>query len=186
MNSSTFKVAIFLATGYEMGEVIIVIDLLRRANIVIDLISIEDNLKVKSSHNVVILCEKTINDIDFLNYKMLILPGGKVGVENLNKNDLLKSMLVTFTKDNSRFIAAICAAPQILGQLKLINNKKITHYPGANVGLNESISLNQKVVVDGNIITGRSIAATFEFALTLIEILKNKKISEQIKKQLVF
>lgn len=186
MNSNTFKVAIFLATGYEMGEAIIIIDLLRRANITIDLISIESDLKIKSSHNVFILCEKTINDIDFLNYRMLILPGGKVGVENLNKNELLKSMLVKFAKDNSRFIAAICAAPQILGQLKLINNKKITYYPGANIGLNESINLNEKVVIDGNIITGRSIGAAFDFALKLIEILRNKEISEQVKKQLVF
>lgn len=184
--TNKFNVAIFLATGYEMGEVIITIDLLRRANITIDLVSIEDSLQVKSSHNVVILCEKKINDINFLNYKMLILPGGKIGVENLNKNKLLKSMLVVFAKDNNKFIAAICAAPQILGQLKLVDNKKITHYPGTNVGLNKSIILDEKVVVDGNIITGKSIGAAFEFALKLIEILENKVISKQIEKQLVF
>ncbi|WP_342261183.1 DJ-1/PfpI family protein [Spiroplasma endosymbiont of Notiophilus biguttatus] len=117
-NNEKFKVAIFLATGYEMGEVIITIDLLRRANIIIDLVSIENDLKIKSSHNVFILCEKKINDTDLLSYKMLILPGGKIGVENLSKNELLKSMLVIFAKDSNKFIAAICAAPQILGQLK--------------------------------------------------------------------
>lgn len=186
MSSNTFKVAIFLATGYEMGEVVIIIDLLRRANIIIDLISIENDLKVKSSHNVFILCEKAIDNIDFLDYKMLILPGGKLGVENLNKNELLKSMLVLFAKDNSKFVAAICAAPQILGQLELVNNKKITHYPGTNLGLNQSINLDEKVVIDGNIITGKSIGTAFEFALKLIEILKDKTVSEQIKKQLVF
>lgn len=186
MSNSKIKVAIFLATGYEMGEVVVTIDLLRRANIIIDLISIDDDLKVKSSHNVFILCEKKISDIDFFNYKMLILPGGKIGVENLNKNELLKSMLTIFARDNNKFIAAICAAPQILGQLKLVNNKKITHYPGSNVGLDKSINLDEKVVVDGNIITGRSIGAVFEFALKLIEILENKSISEQVKKQLVF
>ncbi len=185
-NNEKFKVAIFLATGYEMGEVIITIDLLRRANIIIDLVSIENDLKIKSSHNVFILCEKKISDIDLLSYKMLILPGGKIGVENLSKNELLKSMLVIFAKDSNKFIAAICAAPQILGQLNLIDNKKITHFPDANIGLNKSIILDEKVVVDNNIITGKSIGAVFEFGLKLIEVLESKEISEQIKKLIVF
>ena len=184
--TNKINVAIFLATGYEMGEAIITIDLLRRANITVDLVSVENSLQVKSSHNVIILCEKKINDINFLDYKMLVLPGGKIGVENLNKSNLLKSMLVAFAKDNSKFIAAICAAPQILGQLRLIDNKKITHYPEINVGTNKSINLHEKVVVDGNIITGKSIGSIFAFALKLIEILENKVISEQIRKQLVF
>ncbi|WP_342261182.1 DJ-1/PfpI family protein [Spiroplasma endosymbiont of Notiophilus biguttatus] len=67
-----------------------------------------------------------------------------------------------------------------------IDNKKITHYPGTNVGLNKSIILDEKVVVDNNIITGKSIDAAFEFGLKLIEVLESKEISEQIKKQLVF
>lgn len=180
------KVAIFLATGYEMGEAIIIIDLLRRANIIVDLISIEASLKIKSSHNVFITCEKLITDINDFDYKMLILPGGKVGVENLNKNEILREMLTIFAKDNNRFIAAICAAPKILNDLRLVDNKKITHYPEININFNKVISLDKKVVVDENIITGRSIGTVFEFALKLIEILKGKSISEQVKKQLAF
>ena len=95
-------------------------------------------------------------------------------------------MLTIFAKDNNRFIAAICAAPKILNDLRLVDNKKITHYPEININFNKVISLDKKVVVDENIITGRSIGTAFEFALKLIEILKGKSISEQVKKQLAF
>ncbi|WP_342276374.1 DJ-1 family glyoxalase III [Spiroplasma endosymbiont of Nebria brevicollis] len=180
------KAAIFLATGYEMGEAIITIDLLRRTNITVDIISIENDLAVTSSHNVKINCEKFIDKINFKEYKMLVLPGGNLGVENLNKKQLLKSKLIEFAKDNNKIIAAICGAPQILGQLNLLDNKVITDYPGASMGLNNSkIDLKKKVVVDGNIITGRSLGCVFEFGLTIIEKFLNKNSSENVKLKLV-
>jgi len=185
MNNFDFKVAIFLATGYEMGETIIIIDLLRRAKVTIDIVSVEKALSVKSSHHVFINCEKNITKINFDDYKMLILPGGKLGVENLFKNELLKAKLVDFAKDNKKIIAAICAAPTILGQLRILNNKKITIYPGINQGLENSIIFNEKVVVDGNIITGKSIGCAFEFTLKIIEILLNKTVSDNVRMELM-
>lgn len=104
---------------------------------------------------------------------MLILPGGSLGVENLNKSDLLKSKLVEFAKDNNKIITAICAAPQILDQLELLDNKTITHYSGLS---NSKIDLNKKVVVDGNIITSRSLGCVFEFGLVTIEKLLNARL----------
>lgn len=177
-------VAIFLAEGYEMAEAVIIIDILRRANINIDIISINNNLLVKATNNLVIQCEKTIDKINFENYQILILPGGSKGVENLNKNQLLKDNLVKFAKNKK--IAAICAAPQILGQLGLINNKKIAFYPGCEMGLDQAIKTTESVCVSDNIITGKSVGCAFEFALAIVSQLTSDAEVQEVKQRLEF
>lgn len=181
---NNIKAAIFLATGYEMGEAIITIDILRRAKIDLDIVSITNELLVQSNYNVEIKAEKTIKEINFSNYKILILPGGSIGVENLNKNDLLKNKLVEFVHDQNKLVAAICAAPQILGQLKLLENKKITFYPGCDVGLDNAIKTNEPVVVSDNIITGKSIGCVFQFALKIVNILLGQESEKRVKQSL--
>lgn len=180
------KAAIFLATGYEMGEAIITIDLLRRAKIAVDIVSVTEDLLVKSSHNVEVKCEKTITAINFADYKILILPGGNIGVENLNQVQLLKDNLVAFADDENKLVAAICAAPQILGQLNLLVNKKVTFYPGCDKGLDQAIKTSEPVVVSGNIITGKSIGCAFQFALKIISILLDEAAANQVKQALEF
>ncbi|MBE4704176.1 DJ-1 family glyoxalase III [Spiroplasma platyhelix] len=183
---SDIKAAIFLATGYEMGEAIITIDLLRRAKITVDLVSVTEELLVKSSHNVEIKCDKIIQTINFSDYKILILPGGSTGVENLNQVQLLKDKLVEFSNDENKLVAAICAAPQILGQLNLLDNKKVTFYPGCDQGLDKAIKTSEPVVVSGNIITGKSIGCAFQFALKIVSILLNKASADEVKQALEF
>lgn len=180
------QAAIFLATGYEMGEAIITIDILRRAKIKVDLVSVSDELLVKSSHDVAIKCEKTIKEINFADYQILILPGGSTGVENLNQVQLLKDQLVAFASDPNKFIAAICAAPQILGQLNLLNNKKVTFYPGCEKGLDQAIKTTEPVVVSNNIITGKSIGCAFQFALKIVSLLLDQAHADQVKQALEF
>lgn len=184
MNS--VKAAIFLATGYEMGEAIITIDILRRAKIDVDIVSITDELLIRSSHNVDIKAEKNIGKINFSDYKILILPGGSTGVDNLNKNEILKQKLVEFAKNKNKLVAAICAAPQILGQLKLLDNKKVTFYPGCDVGLENAIKTNELVIVSDNIITGKSVGCVFQFALQIVNILLGKESEEKVKQALEF
>lgn len=180
------KAAIFLASGYEMGEAIIIIDILRRAKIAIDVVSISDDLLVKSSHNLEIKCDKAISNLNFFDYKILILPGGSIGVENLNQNDMLKNKLVEFTADQNKLVAAICAAPQILGQLKLLENKKVSFYPGCTVGLENSIQTDDSVSVSGNIITGKSIGCAFAFALKIVNVLLGQEVTDTVKQKLEF
>lgn len=180
------KAAIFLAPGYEMGEAIITIDILRRAKITIDVVSISDNLLVKSSHNLEIKCDKTISNLNFSDYKTLILPGGSVGVENLNQNDVLKNKLVEFSGDENKLVAAICAAPQILGQLKLLEKKKVSFYPGCTVGLENALQTDDPVSVSGNIITGKSIGCAFAFALKIVSVLLGQESADRVKQELEF
>lgn len=183
---SDVKAAIFLATGYEMGEAIITIDILRRAKINIDVVSVTEDLLVRSSHNVEIKCEKKISEVNFSDYKILILPGGSVGVDNLNQVQLLKDQLIKFAHDENKLVAAICAAPQILGQLNLLDNKKVTFYPGCDQGLDKAIKTSEPVVVSGNIITGKSIGCAFPFALKIVSILLDQASADQVKQALEF
>lgn len=180
------KAAIFLAAGYEMGEAIITIDLLRRAKIEVDVVSVNDELLVKSSHNLMIKAEKTLKELNFGDYKILILPGGSQGVENLNQVTVLKEQLVKFAQNEQKLVAAICAAPQILGQLKLLDHKEVTFYPGCDVGLDQAIKTTEPVVVSGNIITGKSIGCAFQFALKIVSILSGQTVAEQVKQTLEF
>ena len=181
-----YKAAIFLAKGYEMGEAIIIIDILKRANITVDIVSINEHLQVESSHNVTIVCEKTIKNLNFDNYKILILPGGSLGVKNLAKNQLLAKHLLEFAKSKTKKIAAICAAPQILGKLKILDNKKVTFYPGEEAGLENSIKTSDCVVVSDNIILGKSLGCIFPFTLTIVKELVGELVVETVKEKLVF
>ncbi|MGL5268612.1 MAG: DJ-1 family glyoxalase III [Spiroplasma sp.] len=186
MINNNIRAAIFLAPGYEMGEAIIIIDILRRAKINTSVVSISDDLLVKSNHELKIKCEKSISTINFSDYKILILPGGSAGVDNLNKNELLKSKLVEFAHDQNKLIAAICAAPQILGQLKLLDNKKVSFYPGCENGLENAIKTNEPVVVSNNIITGKSIGCAFAFALKIVSVLLDQESANKVKQTLEF
>lgn len=181
------KVAIFLASGFEVSEAVITIDLLRRAEIEVDVVSISRDLLVKSNHNLEVKSEKLIDDIDFSEYKVLILPGGAVGVNNLNKNELLKTKLTEFANSKDKLIAAICAAPQILGQLNLLDYKKVTFYPGCTKGLDKAIKAGSEPVVStNNIITAKSIGTAFQFGLEIVKILKGQESFDLLKKELEF
>ncbi|MDQ7982982.1 MAG: DJ-1/PfpI family protein [Spiroplasma sp.] len=180
------KAAIFLAPGFQTSEAVITIDILRRANIPVDIVSLSPQLLVKSSLNMTINCEKEINKINFNDYKILILPGGTLGVANLNKNQLLKKHLVDFANDKNKFVAAICAAPQILGQLNLLNNKRVTFYPGCDKDLDLAIKTTQPVIVSDNIITGKSVGCAFQFALQIVTILLGQDSSNKVRQELEF
>lgn len=179
------NVILFLAPGFEEAEVVIVTDILRRANIKLDLVSISNEKSVIGSHNIKIEADKLLNQINDQDYQMLILPGGLLGVNNLKKSIKLKEIVLKFNEEQ-KYLAAICAAPEILYQWKILKGKNITVYPGVLPSNAEyNIIADSAVVKDGNIITGASFGSAVKFALELIEILVNKDTKEKISKQLV-
>src|SRR5690554_6432473 len=108
------KVALFLANGFEEIEALGTVDILRRAQIDVVTVSITDDKTVTGAHNVQVVVDNTFSDIDFSDFDMLILPGGMPGAKNLNKHEELKKLLNEFNSKN-KLIAAICAAPMVLG-----------------------------------------------------------------------
>jgi 4-methyl-5(b-hydroxyethyl)-thiazole monophosphate biosynthesis len=181
------KVAEFIVEGFEQMEALTPVDLLRRAGIEIDTISVFNKKNVKSSHNVIIETDKNMEDINFDEYDMLLLPGGP-GTENYKKSDILLEKLKDFSKDNKKYLAAICAAPGILAQLGILKNKKAVSFPSVETELtdNGAVLLKENVVTDGNITTSRGAGTAVDFSLRLIEILKDKEEADRISKQIIY
>lgn len=166
------SVAVFLAEGFEETEALATVDVLRRAGIQCDTISIKDEM-VKGAHNIVVKADKIIGD-DIENYDMVVCPGGLPGAEYLAKNDKVIDVIRKFNKMENKYIAAICASPAtVLSAAGIEENRYITSYPGDEFErlLDKSNYVEELVVVDGNLITSRGPATTLLFAYKLVDIL---------------
>lgn len=122
--------AIFLADGFEEIEGLTVVDMFRRAGIPIQTVSISDSLTVTGSHDIKVQADCLLADFDFNTVEMLILPGGMPGTTNLSKCEPLCDALMQFSRQG-RYLAAICAAPSILGSLGILNGRVATCYPAS-------------------------------------------------------
>lgn len=177
---------IFLAPGYEEVEMLTVVDMVRRAKIEIDMVSITDQKEVTSSHNVTITADKLFSEIDFLAAQMLILPGGMPGTTNLGAFEPLCQQLQAFAADNDRWVAAVCAAPTVLGQLGILDGRKATCYPSFADKIICGEYLEQPVVRDGHVITSRGMGTCIEFAGEIIAALKDRETADQVKTAIVY
>ena len=176
---------IFLAPGYEEVEMLTVVDMVRRANIDIDMVSITEELEVTGSHNITIKADILFKDADFDAAQMLILPGGIPGTPNLRAYEPLCEKLTSFA-ENGKKLAAVCAAPTVLSSLGLLEGKKATCYPSFEEDFVTGNYVKQPVVVDGNVITSRGMGTCIEFAGAIIEALKDKATAEDIKTKIIY
>lgn len=161
------KAAIFIGVGFEEIEVITTVDVLRRGGMDVDLITVSGNEDVEGAHQIHVKCDRLFYNVDYTEYDILILPGGP-GIENLKKHEGLMNLIPSFYNDGKK-IAAICAAPSILGELGLLEGVTAVCYPGyedrligANVGY-------LPVVMDGRIITAKSAGYAMDFGLEILK-----------------
>jgi 4-methyl-5(b-hydroxyethyl)-thiazole monophosphate biosynthesis len=173
------KVLIPLAQGCEELEAVTIIDLLRRAEINVITAGL-DSQAVTCSRGTVLIpdtdLDTALNDV----YDMVVLPGGLPGAEHLNNDERIKTLLIKMA-NSEKFTAAICAAPKVLVNAGLLENKKATSYPGVLEGT-ENISIsNDAVVIDGKVITSRGPGTAMDFALTLIESLAGKAKRDEVE-----
>jgi len=175
-------VIVFLADGFEECEGLLVVDLLRRAGIKVIMASIMGRRDVKSSREILIQADCLAENMDFENAKMIVLPGGRLGTENLSKSDIVKEQCKRFAKD--KYVAAVCAAPSILAGLGLMH--QATVHPDFKDQMYDVEVLDESTVVDENIITGQGLGATIPFALKLVEIMVSKEKVDQIKKAICY
>jgi 4-methyl-5(b-hydroxyethyl)-thiazole monophosphate biosynthesis len=178
------KAAIFLATGFEEIEAISIIDVLRRGEVDIDIVSVSGNKSVQGSHGITVKGDKLFFDIDFSEYELLILPGGMPGTINLAKHEGLCELLERFHKEG-KYIAAICAAPTVLGKLNILEGIKATCYPGFEQELIGAIVLKEDVISDKNIITGKGAGVAINFALEILKMYKNTEYIIELGKSLI-
>lgn len=173
------KAYIFLADGFEEVEALTVVDFLRRAQIDISMVSITGDLKVTGSHQITVVADMLFGDGKFEEADLLILPGGMPGTTALMNHEGLDKLLRDFHGKN-KTIAAICAAPSVLGTKGLLEGKRATCYPGFESKLKGCIATGEDVVIDGNIITSKGPGTAMDFALTLISVFKDKGTSRKI------
>jgi 4-methyl-5(b-hydroxyethyl)-thiazole monophosphate biosynthesis len=165
------KAYLFLATGFEETEAVGTADILRRGEVDVTTVSITGNLVVTGAHRIPVVADQLFEDTDFSAADVLILPGGGPGSQLLNRHDALKQLLVSHCKQD-KYIAAICAAPLVLGGLGLLKGKKATCYPGVEPQLTGAILTEGGVVTGGNnIITARGPGMVFEFGLAILDVL---------------
>lgn len=175
----TKQVAIFLADGFEEIEAITPIDVLRRVNLVVDVISISNHLEVIGAHHIQVKADKTFQSFQPNQYDLMVLPGGMPGSDHLFAHEGLKKTLVEHHA-KGKPLAAICAAPYILGELGLLKNKKATCFPGYENQLHGAMVTKQKVENDGNIVTGNGAGNSMLFALELVSLLCGPKTAEEL------
>ncbi len=176
------KALIFLTTGFEEIEALATVDILRRGGVDIKTVSLTETKIVEGSHGVPVVADLMFQEAGFDSADILILPGGTV---KINEHDGLKEQVLNFC-NNGKLIAAICAAPMVLGGLGILKGKKATCYPGFEKYLDGAIlTTDAAVVTDGNIITGRGPGLTFEFALQLLEVLEGKAKRDEVAKGLL-
>ena len=180
------KVYIFLADGFEEIEGLTCVDLLRRAGIDITMVSITENVEITGARGIKVLADTTIS-ADISDGDMLILPGGMPGTTNLKNCEAVKNAINAYN-EAGKYLAAICAAPTVFGEMGLLRGKKATCYPGLEAGLIDAMlpGEDKKVIVDDKFITIRGLGTAIEFALKLIEILIDTKKADEIAKSIVY
>lgn len=159
---------VFLAEGFEEIEALTPVDVLRRAGLSVQTVSIMDEQAVAGAHGVPVLADKMFAEINPEDAEMILLPGGLPGATNLDAHEGLSRMILEFA-DAEKPLAAICAAPLVLGNRGLLQGKKATCYPGFETYLQGAEYTAALVEQDGNIITGKGPGAAMEFAFAIVE-----------------
>lgn len=178
------KAYIFLADGLEEIEAITPIDLLRRASIDVCTVSVHDRLEITGAHAIQLKADKLYTECDFSDATLLLLPGGMPGTTHLGEHAGLCQLLQQHAQAGKQ-IAAICAAPSILGKLGLLQGKKATCYPGFEAFLGDS-SVPAQVVIDGHFTTGKGPGAAYDFSLQLIARLAGQEIADRIAAETMY
>lgn len=171
---------VMLADGFEEIETVTPIDILRRAKIDVTTVSITENKVVTGAHSIPFTADKTISQIDPQDMELLLLPGG-AGHELLDASNEVHA-LINLALEKNLYIAAICAAPSILGKKMILQGKKATCFPGFEKYLFGAQILPDKVVTDGKIITAKGAGAAADFAFEIVALLKGDKEATELRK----
>ena len=170
------KAFLFLTDGFEEIEALASVDVLRRAGVELQTVSLTGQKEITGGHQIPVLADALFAETDFSSAEILIIPGGTT---KFNDYPELKEQLRAFAVAGKK-LAAICAAPMVLGQAGLLEGKKATCYPSFEKYLSGADLQSAAVVVDGNIITGKGPGFAVDFALTIVQELLGKDARNEV------
>lgn len=178
-------IAVFFANGYEEIEALTVVDLTRRAGIETWMVSITEEKAVTGSHSITVSMDKTLEEVDFEQVDMIVLPGGMPGTLNLEACEPLMEKVKEFDK-TGKYISAICAAPTVFGHLGLLNGKKACCYPGMEDGLVGAEVTYESTAMAGHILTSRGMGTAIDFGLQIIARFQGQDAADDMAKKIVY
>ncbi len=178
-------VYVFLADGFEEIEALTVVDILRRADIDVKTVSINITNEVTGSHGITVKADILKTEASADGLEMVVLPGGIPGTPNL-KNDETVNKFVMHCINEDKYVCAICAAPSILGEWRLLEGKTATCYPGFEESLKGATASAKPVCVDGKVITSRGAGTAAEFAFAIVSELKSAGTANQLRSGMIY
>lgn len=174
------KGMILLAPHFEDTEALVTMDLLKRAGIEIDSVSVVDTLDLTTQYGLSIRADKGYHNIDMAQYDFVVLPGGKAVFET-HLTSVVTQQIVKYFYEGQKLIAAICAAPGVLGQMGILQGLPYTCFPSCEKYVLDGIyQSNQSVVVTDTIITAKAAGATFLFAYEIIKKIKGEQTARTV------
>jgi 4-methyl-5(b-hydroxyethyl)-thiazole monophosphate biosynthesis len=179
------NIAVHIAEGFEEIEAVSIIDVLRRAEFKVIIVSISEEINVTGSHGIKIFADQLFKDVDYSEIDMILLPGGMPGATNLQEHLGLREQILNFN-ESGKALGAICAAPLVFGNLGILKTKKATCYPGFENQLHGAVVTGDNVVITDNIITGKGAGVAIEFALAIVEKFKGKEFANALAKKMIF
>ncbi len=179
-------ILVFLAEGFEETEAIATIDVLRRGKLDVRTVSVTGEKMVKGAHAIEVKADYLLSEVEIDHAHALVLPGGMPGTLNLQACQLLNAKVEQFAKEG-KLVAAICAAPLILGHLGLLQGKEAVCYPGFEQELKGAMVPEGKTtVVAGNIVTSMGVISVLEFGLTLVGLIAGEDTKADVANQLKY
>jgi len=170
---------VFFADGFEEIEGLAAVDILRRAELEVQTVGVGGKV-VTALHGVPVTCDITDAEARREGLEMIVLPGGGPGTRNLEASPVVQGYL-DYAVENGLWVAAICAAPTILGNKGLLKGKRATCYPTLSAKLEGAAFTGERVEQDGRIITGKGPGASIPFALRLVEALLGKEKADAVQ-----
>jgi 4-methyl-5(b-hydroxyethyl)-thiazole monophosphate biosynthesis len=177
-------VFVHLADGFEEIEALTVVDVLRRAGIEVKTVSVTGSVNVRGVHDITVIADLLFQEADYAGCEMIVLPGGMPGTTNLAGHEGLIRQIGSFAQ-NGKWIAAICAAPSILGKMSLLKGRRATSFPGYENDMVGAEYTEERVVLDGKFITSRGAGTAMEFALKLVALLKDEQTAVALRKKMI-
>lgn len=176
---------IFLADGFEEIEALSTIDILRRCDLEVQIVSATGTRLIRGAHGIAVMAETVFRKSEIQKSDALIFPGGMPGARNLQSHDGLRKAIISHHQ-HQKLIAAICAAPIVLGSCNILNGRRATCYPGFEEELLGATTIDDMVVEDGHIITAKGPAAAIDFAFAIAARFVDKSVIDHVKAGMLY